>query len=973
MGRMAQVRRILWDAWWRKTLVIIAILVGLYAALGFLAVPAIVQWQLPKQVAQHTTAQASIDSVAFNPFTFDFRASGFTMTSTQGQTLVRFKKLDVNFDPLRMVQGALAFSRIHLVDPYVNAVINKRGRMNFTTLVRPDNSSAEKTKENHELPTIVVDNLAVTGGHVAYSDLSHSRNFHLALKSVDFHLQDFSTRPKTNGAYHFNATLGDGQSLTWQGKIGVSPLRSRGRIRIQGLHLAQLWPYIANRFKVTLERGTLGVRAHYTARMGTDGFQLKINNGSVRLDSLALVKESGSKPLIAVPELKVEGIDFNLQKRRVTIDSVTTQGGRIKATLTKNHQINLARLLMPKATSSKPAPTASKTKSTKPFAITVNSVTVNDYGVAFTDASGPEPVVLHLKPIDIAVTGYSSTNDKPIQISADVGLNGGVLHVDGPVSLDPLGVQLNLKLEHLQLAPFQPYVSRYANLAIKKGTLGVNGRVSYHAGKTAPDIGFNGRVSIHDLKVGDTAHGKPFVRLGELTVKGIQYASQPASLTVEHVILDKPFVRLVVNPDHTTNISAILATGNANKQPSKSQDAHATADGGMLLPVSVSKITIKHGHLDFTDLSMKPDVSIGIEKLHGSVQHFSTQPGNPAVVDLQGEVGPYAPVSIKGTINPLAKSLSADIGLQIQNLGLTAFSPYSAKFAGYRIKKGKVDLTLHYTIHDGLMQGRNKVVLDQFVLGEEVESPDALDLPLRLAVALLKNSHGVIKLNLPVHGDLTSPQFAIGPLIWKVFVNVVTKAVTAPFHWLANLVGANASQLSHVTFAAGQAELSAADKKSLSKLAKALVKRPKLILDVTGMVAPSVDRAALAKQKLLAGIHGSKHGGAQLTEQEAKRVLATYRKTFNADPTALVKRRQDETNASYHARVAAAALERLVAHTQVPDEALRKLAKSRGEAVRHYLVEKAGLDAGRIFLLEAQHSAKATDGSVKIPLKLHAK
>ncbi|MDN5870443.1 MAG: DUF748 domain-containing protein [Nitrococcus sp.] len=764
MGRFAQVRRALWGAWWRKTLVIVAALVALYAAVGFWAVPALVQWQLPKWVAEYTTARASVGDVAFNPFTFHFRASDFDMTSKDGQPLVRFKVLDVNFEPLRIMDGALAVAWIRLAEPRVNVAVDKAGRLNLAAVI-PPNSADKEPEEEHERGnalTLLIDELAVTNGHVA-----------------------------------------------------------------------------------------------------------------------------------------------------------------------------------------------------------------------FTDASGPTPVMLDLRPIDVSVTGYSSANDKPIELAADVGLEGGTLHVNGQAMLDPLGVQLKLKLADLPLASFQAYVSRFAHLTIKRGTLGVEGRVSYRAGKTAPDITFEGRAGVHGLAADSGAKRNPFVRLGDLAVEGLRYTSQPASLSVERVVVDKPFARLVVNPDQSTNVSAIFSAGNADKKRSHGHASHATGKQGAPLAVSVGRIRVKHGVLRFTDLSMTPNVSVGIEALTGSVQHVSTRPGRPAEVDLKGYVGPNGVVTIKGTINPLGESLAADIRVQFNNLGLTAFSPYSGKFAGYRIESGKIDLTLDYVIHDGLMQGKNNVVIDQFELGEEVDSPRAMDLPLKLAVALLKDSQGVIKLDLPVEGNLNNPQFAIAPLILKVLGNVLSKAVTSPFHMLASLAGASpgasAGGLDHVTFVAGRATLTASEQQSLSTLATALAKRPSLMLGVRGVAAPSVDRDALARRKLLARIRGTEHGsGDELSEQAQKRLLEYYRATFNADPKAQVKRAAGEDSAAYHARVVQAALKRLVAHTKVPNAALEQLAQARAKAVRHYLVQEAGLGASRIFMLEPQLNAPVKAGAVQMPLKLEA-
>lgn len=82
-----------------------------------------------------------------------------------------------------------------------------------------------------------------------------------------------------------------------------------------------------------------------------------------------------------------------------------------------------------------------------------------------------------------------------------------------------------------------------------------------------------------------------------------------------------------------------------------------------------------------------------------------------------------------------------------------------------------------------------RFVVNQLQLGERVESPDAVSLPLQLAVALLKDRNGVIDIDLPVRGTLDDPKFRLGPIIWKAVVNLLLKIVTSRFRLLGNLFG----------------------------------------------------------------------------------------------------------------------------------------------------------------------------------------
>lgn len=1071
MKILAILRRALWGRWWRKALTVVVALVGGYAAFGFWALPALIHWQVPKQIAKYTTARGSVGKVRFNPFTFRLRVADFDLHARDGAPLAAFRDLDVNFDPSRLVHREIAFAWIRLAAPRMNAVVNADGALNFARLAKPS-QAAQKPKERSGTPPVfAVAELAITDGHVAYSNRSDHRDFHLALDDVGFHLRNFSTHPGADGLYHFTAAVGPGQTLAWDGDIGVAPLHSTGKLSVQGVDLTQLWPYVANDYRVALQRGTLDVEGHYRLHGGGQDLQLEVDGGKLKLQHFEVTQKADGAPVVTLPLLAVQGVRFDLQKghlavanvalanlallpgaadaaaqlalpklavtdaqfdlkrrrlaigkvkvgglallpaadgkpgiavgqagvadialdlgrHRLDIGTLTTADGRVQARMNTRHQVDLVdrfkplqaladlaapvrpQAAGPAAPVEKPVP---RTGAQQPFVIAVQRVDVKGYAVAFTDASAATPVTFDLQPIDVSVKDYVSTHTKPVVLTADVGINGGKLQVSGPLTLDPLGAKLDVKLAHLPLAPFQPYLRQVARVTLRRGTLDVDGKARYVAGKTAPDIGFDGRVTVRNLDADSSVDRQPFVRLGRLDLEGLHYASQPPGLTIKRVSLDKPFARLLIKPDHTTNVSEILPpapTAGSAARPSVATQPSAA------FPLTVDAVAIKEGALRFTDLSLTPNVSVGIVALEGGVQHFSTRSGQPASVDLTGNVGPYAPVTIKGTINPLAQALTANIGVQFKNLGLAAFSPYSGKFAGYRIKKGKANLTLDYDIHDGMMQGRNQVILDQLELGAKVDSPDALHVPLRLALALLKDSHGIIDLNLPVTGDLNDPQFAIGPLILKVLGSVLTKAATSPFRLLASLVPGDAGKLDRISFAAGQALLTPADQDRLTALAQALAKRPALILDVTGVVAPVADRDALARAQLLKRVRGEKAaspGADALTPDDVGGVLKLYRKTFGEDADAQVEQAEGEPADAYHLRVAQAALQELVAREQIPAWALKALANARAEAVRDYLAKQAGLDVNRVFLLDTREDAAVQDGSVVMPLQVDVK
>jgi hypothetical protein len=342
---------------------------------------------------------------------------------------------------------------------------------------------------------------------------------------------------------------------------------------------------------------------------------------------------------------------------------------------------------------------------------------------------------------------------------------------------------------------------------------------------------------------------KDFVKWSDLRLTGIRYLSSPASLRIGRVTAIRPYARVIIAPDRKTNISEALhprsfvppAGGPKAPRPPVNTAPHASAG----TRYSIGTVRILDGTADYADLWIRPHFATGIQALHGTITGLSSDPRSRATVRLAGMVDRYAPVHIDGRMNLLSSPSYADLRLSFRGLELTQMTPYAARFAGYRIASGTLDADMRYRVENGRLNADHHFVINQLVLGERVASPEAVNLPLRLAVALLKDSHGVIRIGLPVTGSLSNPHFSIGPLIGKALESLVRKAVTAPFRLLGRLFGGGPN-LDRIEFAPGSSALGAGPRMRLAAIAKALVNRPALRVSIPVVFSPARDRPALA-------------------------------------------------------------------------------------------------------------------------------
>jgi hypothetical protein len=485
---------------------------------------------------------------------------------------------------------------------------------------------------------------------------------------------------------------------------------------------------------------------------------------------------------------------------------------------------------------------------------------------------------------------------------------------------------------------------------------------------------------VADLLTQDKLLNKDFLKWKELAINGIGLEVDPARVAIAEIVLTKPYARFIIGPDRTTNVQQLFTTseseGSANAPASVKPTEGKPNQPQQSTSVQIGLVRLTDGSVHFADFALKPAIDTGIFALNGTVKGLSSKELSKADVSMTGKVDKHAPMAIQGTINPLTSDAFTDLAVLFKNVELTTVSPYSTKFAGYPIIKGKISLDLHYKLNKKILEAENKVVIHQLTLGDKVEGPDATSLPVKLAVALLKDRNGVIDIDLPVRGDLNDPDFRYGKALLGVLVNLLSKAVTAPFNLIAGLAGGNTDELSVVEFQAGSSDLTQAQEGHLKTIAKALVERPELRLEIAGSADAEADRAALTEHKLnrdlvslqadrakpTTGPAPGNDDFAGLTEAEqTKLTKALYLKRFGKLPE------------SRTGRVPTQILrERLLENTLIDEEELRLLAQGRGKTIHDFLIAQGGVDPEHIFLLDAKLDAQAKDGIVASKLMLNA-
>lgn len=952
----------------KRALSALLITVFLYSLIGFLILPGIALRIANQQLAQYATLPASLQRVQLNPFTLELSLWGLRIGES-GQEQLSFQRLYANLQSDSLWSGALHLSDVELDGARTEILFGKDGTLNLTQLFNLPQSQAEPKAENSEPFPLRIDSIRLREKSLRFQDLRPSEAVEFAYDALNLELHNLSTLAGDNAEMTMTASGPHGAQIDWRGQVSLTPITSSGSLSVSDGRLSTFWPYVRDALPLVLKEGQVDLSSDYRLDLSS-GTELQLSKIKVQLAPFAIDDPQG-KPLVRLQRLDIDNTSLDLAKQQVVVGEVRSQGLEAWAAREADGQLDWQKLFAkPESANSEAAEPAQQAGESKPWQVLLQDVQLRDYKAHLADRVPQHEVAVDVGPLNLDLKNFDSLGDKPFDLRLDTGLGKqGKLQATGNVQLSPTSAQLKVATQDIDLRLAQAYLSPFIRLELRSGLLGSDLDVQLRS--TEPlALSVTGSAHVDQLHTLDTLRERDFLRWKQVRVGGLDYR-HGESLAIERVELDQPYARFVINENLTTNVSELIVPQPAAPNESK-------VDAGKPLAIRIGGVTINDGSANFADFSLTPSFATAVQQMNGRIGVLDNQKPQAASVDIQGKVDRYAPMSIKGKLTPFDPLNSLDIATSFKNVELTTITPYSGKFAGYRIRKGRLNLDLHYRIEKGQLNAENKVLVENLQLGERVDSPDAVDLPIRLAVALLKDTQGRIAIELPVKGDLNNPEFSVMPIVWQTLRNLVLRTAQAPFKFIAGLVGGGNVDLSTVPFAAGSAELEGDARQALDTQAKALGERPNLRLEVEGQAAQSADGPLLAEQRLQREFRETWYKVLQrrgdrvpaspdeLTvaeDEQAALLEGIYRTRLKQQPPAEwaeLDKEQRQQN------MRTAVLDSWAQSKLL----LRQLAQQRAATIKDYLVEQGGLYDERVYLIDANLGEPEADGRVLTTLHL---
>ncbi len=1038
-----------WRSLWLRKRKLIYWVVGIlafYTIIGFLILPPIIRSIAVKQLSTQLDRKVSIDQVKLNPYTFSVTIRGLLVQDKDDQPFLSWDEVYVNFQLSSIFRKEWTFGEVRIVKPYARVQMNKDYTFNFSDLVTKfsTNSAPAPTNAQPSRPLLLrVKHLTITNATVSVADFTVRTPFKRIIGPLSLHLENFHTAPNNDSPYAFAGTTDAGENFAWHGYVCLDPLRSAGGLTINDVTLNKFMPLYQDLVSFEIRSGQIGMHADYRFELSPSNRVMQVTKGAFVLRDFKLGAPGDTNNIVDVPHFSMTGMNADLEAHRAEIGRIHANGAKIFFKRGKDNDINVVEVSKPKENTPEVAggvllllrsvtnAVTALLNSTNEWIGTIHEVAYTNCSLHLEDLANTRPVKLDLDNFVMDAKNISNFPDTNCTASLSLDWNKtGKISVSMDAQVSPPTADVHVEYENLDLSVLDPYLESQLNLFIPAGKFSLNGDVHVSTPTNGlPAVTFHGDTWVRDFRTVDGANGETLLKWGELHVSDLNANLNPYTVSIGQIYLADAYVNAIIETNSAINLLEAMhpaVPANTNSPvvvkapaPASTNNANPLAT---LPQISIGSIVVSNAQINFTDRSLNPNVHMLIQQAGGTISGISSTELQHGDVDIHAMVGD-GPAAITGHIDPFSGTLTNQIKISLTNMDLLPGSPYSGKFAGYRIARGSLNLDLTYNLVGRKLDSQNVITIDKFNFGEKVNSPDATKLPVRLGVAILKDRQGQIVLNVPVQGSLDDPKFRVGKVVMRAITDILTKVATSPFSLLGAAFGGGGEELSYEDFTPGTFELTDADKQKLDVMVKALFDRPALELQISGSVDPASDRDGLQRARFEKQLRTAQW---QSLDKSTRETTTPDQIVLTPDDRSrLVKQFYDEalkngsinpalfkanTNLAAvaarikppepkHKKLATVMVQAAQASMQtntvvsaspesklppqadpmeavlttiipISDSDLETLAINRAQAVRTYILQGGKIEAGRLSLTQGESGALRQDGS-KVYLELN--
>jgi hypothetical protein len=976
----------------KKILIGFIIFFVVFTLVGFFVLPPILKSILTKKLSENLHRQVTINQIKINPYTLSITTRGLLVKDQESsETFVSCEEIFLNLQSLSALRMALILKEIRLTKPFIKITRHQDMSYNFSDLLEKKESKPPEKGKPKPL-RFSLNNIKIENGSIDFLDQPNQTKH--TVRELNIGVPSLSNIPSYVERYvqpMLSAKIND-TPYTLEGKTKpfADSLETSFDINIKDLDIPYYLAYFPMKMNFKIVSAFMDTQTKISFIETKDKKPSLIVAGNVSLKKIA-VDDQQNKPLLRLPLFEISIAESELLSKVIHLAKVSIQSPELEIRRDEKGTLNVLSLL-PETKETKPTP--KKEGESTPLSIDVDEVQLAGGKISFSDLTPSEPFTIAAKNLDVSVENISTVKNSKGKLSLSLLLNKkGTISTTGSIGIDPITAELKMDMKGIGIGLFQSYFTDKVKVTVTGGTFSTTGNLLLGiADDKELKAKYRGSAILSSFSSIDKLNGEDLLKFESLSLSDLNVGYTPLSIDIKGVSLTNFYARVLVNSEGKINLQEIMKTEESKAEPpptSPTQGKTPPPTQEKATPsqkekestknIKIGTVTLQGGTIDFSDRSVKPNYSAKLTEIGGRISGLSSEETSMADVELRGKIDDYAPLEITGKINPLKEDLYVDIKARFKDMELSPTTPYAGKYVGYTVEKGKLSFDLKYLIVKKKLESQNYIFLNQLTLGDKVENPQATKWPVKLAIALLKDRKGEIKLDIPVTGSLDDPKFSVWGIIIKILINLISKAATSPFSLLGAVFGGG-EELSFVEFDFGSTTITEPNVKKLDTIVKALHDRPSLKMDIEGHVDMEKDRdgfkqylvnrkakAQKLKEMVKKGQPVVPVDDIKIEPPEYEKYLKmAYKEEKFPKPKNVIGMAKD---------LPAPEMEKLMlTYIEVKEGDLRTLASQRAMKVKDAILKSGQVEPERVFLLEPkslspEKKEKVKDSRVDFKLK----
>ena len=936
-----------------------------FVLIGFFAAPRFVKVALIKEISPFLQREVSIEAVRINPLRLSLTVKGFTVWERDNKdVLFSFQELFLNLKIVSLFRGALVAKEATLQTPYLHLVRHEDESYNIDDILA-------EIYEGETFFLFSLNNIRVIDGKIVFQDTPKTMR-HLVedmqinlpfISNMNYYADTFITPS-------FAAVINGTQyNLRGQIKPFETSHRTEFDIACKDLDIPNYLSYLPWKLKGRVTSAFLDAEAKLTFYQNRKEGPRLLLNGQFLVKNAA-IDDQEKQPILRFPYVAIDLSPSNILRNDIRLTSLLIRDPEVYLQRAHQGEWNILSLW---EEDKKEKNTGNKTDKKAENTLVIEAFEIAKGALYYRDDGMKKPFQFSFKDIQIKGNNFSTLPREEGHVALNFSLPArGTAEMNGSFGIEPLfAVHLDVNIRQLILPPFQTYLEQFLNVKIAKGNLSARGQLQWErAPEKEAAFRFSGDASLNKFSFLDTAQYMELLSGDSLDINAIELHYPSFALHIKDLIFKNFYSRLVVSKEGMLNMRYLVKEQEnipaVQEKEGKSQKEKGQADHD----ITIEKVIFREGTINFLDQSVQPNFSAKLIEVDGHISGLSSMDSTQGKVTIKGKWDRHAPLDITGQINPLGKEFFMDLKANVREMDLPSVTPYAGKYLGYEIEKGKLSFAVQYRVDKRKLNSTNQIFLDQLTFGGKVASPEATTLPVSLAVSLLKDRRGQIKLDIPVYGTLDDPEFSVWKIIWKVMENLLIKAAASPFSLLGAVFGAG-EELSYIEFDYGEDIPHDEMIKKISILSKALAEHREMKLDIEGYVDADNDREALKRKLLEREIKVLKFNsmgrrGKNITKPDDVTLengeYETYLRKIYGEKSFPKPRNIIGVEKS----LPVAEMEKLIyANTEIKDDDLRLLAAQRAVNTKEALLLLGEVEAERVFIVSANYASPSLKEGLK--------